>query len=52
MNNILSNLQIKTILDYGAGLGRNLPLLLKFTEDVYYLDLLTYKNIYNDEIKI
>ena len=50
INNILQNLPINSILDYGAGLGRNLPLLLKFTNNIDYIDLLNYKEKFEKTI--
>jgi SAM-dependent methyltransferase len=50
INNILHNLPISSILDYGAGLGRNLPLLLKFTNNIDYIDLLNYKEKFEKNI--
>lgn len=40
---IIKNLKLTSILDYGAGMGRNLPLLRKYAPIVDYLDLETYK---------
>jgi SAM-dependent methyltransferase len=54
INTILKTLNISTILDYGAGLGRNLPLLLNYTDDIDYVDLITYQNKfekYIDDLK-
>jgi SAM-dependent methyltransferase len=50
INNILQNLPISSILDYGAGLGRNLPLLLQFTNNIDYIDLLNYKQEFEKNI--
>jgi SAM-dependent methyltransferase len=43
IDQIIKNLNLTSILDYGAGLGRNLPLLRKYAPIVDYLDLETYK---------
>ena len=50
INNILQNLPINSILDYGAGLGRNLPLLLQFSNNIDYIDLLNYKEEFEKNI--
>jgi SAM-dependent methyltransferase len=47
----LIELNISTVLDYGAGLGRNLSLLKKYSNQVDYLDLLNYETNYSDYIK-
>ena len=43
IDQIIKNLNLTSILDYGAGLGRNLPLLRKYAPIVDYLDFETYK---------
>jgi SAM-dependent methyltransferase len=43
-------LNISTILDYGAGLGRNLSLLKNYSNYVDYLDLLNYEKNYSEYI--
>ena len=45
-------LKIKTenILDYGAGLGRNLPLLKKYSNNIDYIDLNHYERNYIEYI--
>jgi hypothetical protein len=43
MDEILKSLNIKSALDYGAGLCRNLPLLKLYANRVDYLDLQCYK---------
>lgn len=43
IDEILKSLNINTILDYGAGLGRNLPTLLSYSKHVDYVDLSNYK---------
>jgi SAM-dependent methyltransferase len=47
----LIELNISTVLDYGAGLGRNLSLLKKYSNQIDYLDLLNYEKNYSDYIK-
>ena len=47
----LIELNISTVLDYGAGLGRNLSLLKKYSNQVDYLDLSNYETNYSDYIK-
>jgi SAM-dependent methyltransferase len=46
----LSKIKTDTILDYGAGLGRNLPLLKKYSNNVDYIDLEHYQKNYIDYI--
>jgi SAM-dependent methyltransferase len=46
----LTELNISTVLDYGAGLGRNLSLLKKYSTQVDYLDLLNYETNYSEYI--
>lgn len=46
----LNELNISTILDYGAGLGRNLSLLKNYSNQVDYLDLLNYETNYSEYI--
>lgn len=38
------DLKLKSILDYGAGMGRNLKLLKKYSEKVDYVDIDVYEN--------
>jgi len=42
-NEILLDLKLKSILDYGAGMGRNLDLLRKYSPVVDYIDFDVYK---------
>ena len=46
----LIQLNISTVLDYGAGLGRNLSLLKNYSNQVDYLDLLNYETNYSEYI--
>jgi SAM-dependent methyltransferase len=47
----LKNLHITSILDYGAGLGRNLPMLQKYSCDIVdYIDLANYENKFSEYI--
>lgn len=46
----LIELNISTVLDYGAGLGRNLSLLKNYSNQVDYLDLLNYETNYSEYI--
>ena len=46
----LIELNISTVLDYGAGLGRNLILLKNYSNQVDYLDLLNYETNYSEYI--
>lgn len=46
IDSYLMNLNIESVLDYGAGLGRNLPLLKKYSQSVDYLDLHVYEKNY------
>jgi SAM-dependent methyltransferase len=46
----LSKIKTDTILDYGAGLGRNLQLLKKYSNNVDYIDLEHYQKNYIDYI--
>ena len=50
IKDILKTLPIHSILDYGAGLGRNLPLLLQTSDNVDYIDLLKYKEKFEKEV--
>lgn len=43
IDEILKSSNINTILDYGGGLGRNLPTLLSYSKHVDYADLSNYK---------
>ena len=45
----LKNLHLTSILDYGAGLGRNLPMLQKYSCDIVdYIELTNYKNKFSE----
>jgi SAM-dependent methyltransferase len=46
----LSKIKTDTILDYGAGLGRNIQLLKKYSNNVDYIDLEHYQKNYIDYI--
>jgi len=46
----LVELNISTVLDYGAGLGRNLSLLKNYSNQVDYLELLNYEKNYSEYI--
>ena len=47
----LKNLHLTSILDYGAGLGRNLPMLQKYSCDIVdYIELTNYKNKFSEYI--
>lgn len=46
----LSKIKTDKILDYGAGLGRNLPLLKKFSNNIDYIDLEHYQKNYIEYI--
>ena len=50
IKDMLKTLPIHSILDYGAGLGRNLPLLLQTSDNVDYIDLLKYKEKFEKEV--
>jgi hypothetical protein len=50
MHNKIKELEIKTLVDYGAGLGRNLPLLKSIGDSVDYVDLETYKENYENVV--
>jgi hypothetical protein len=43
-------LNISTVLDYGAGLGRNLSLLKNYSNQVDYLELLNYETNYSEYV--
>lgn len=49
VNKILK-IETNKILDYGAGLGRNLPLLKKFSNNIDYIDLNHYQKNYIEYI--
>ena len=46
----LSKINTDKILDYGAGLGRNLPLLKKYSNNIDYVDLNHYQKNYIEYI--
>lgn len=50
LNEQLLKIKTDNILDYGAGLGRNLPLLKKFSNNIDYIDLNHYQNNYIEYI--
>jgi SAM-dependent methyltransferase len=50
INDFLNNVDLVSILDYGAGLGRNLPLLQNFSNEVDYADLVNYENKFSNYI--
>jgi len=43
MDELLKKINIQSILDYGAGLCRNLPLLKRYADSIDYLDLECYR---------
>ena len=46
----LSQIKTNKVLDYGAGLGRNLPLLKKYSNNIDYIDLEQYQKNYIEYI--
>lgn len=50
IDEILRSSNISSILDYGAGLGRNLPILLSYSKHVDYADLENYRLKFGDYI--
>jgi SAM-dependent methyltransferase len=50
LQEILSKIKTNKVLDYGAGLGRNLPLLKKYSNDIDYIDLEQYQKNYIEYI--
>jgi hypothetical protein len=50
IDSILKKLSLESILDYGAGLGRNLPVLLNYSSNVDYIDLINYNNTFSKVI--
>jgi SAM-dependent methyltransferase len=46
----LSQIKTDKVLDYGAGLGRNLPLLKKYSNNIDYIDLEQYQKNYIEYI--